>query len=650
MNKIYSMVMLMLAWFGASTANAQVETLADLFGTYNFTATVEIVDQAYADKFKKECEVKIVKGDAYIDAYLCGLAGVENGEQPIYKLTSEKNGIILRNVNGGNYDAWGSLGAYMTTLEGDNPYLAKYSDIVFSFDPATLSFTLPDFSFVKISDWNAEKGQIVAKFTNVKMTLKAKEEIIINDISGNYHFTASQIYDYGKMEWSNEFDMTLTAKDASNKAYNVEWNLEKYGKFTFEGKYDGAKLSIPFDKVCIDKENGIYMAPTYGTAVDGTVEFNTVGDNLSLSSGFSVAKAFFTGETLDSLDYIFWYGGGIAKNQKQPEVTFTYAGKYNATATVEYPTENITTPVSGPIEIVYDELWDMYLVTNFLGYDTYSLNQGGIEFKPDTDDPMKGTLNLSFNYLEFLNMTEAGDYKYLMLFDGNLDNSTIKVTFAEDGTMTLGEFCIGTGTYTGTEPNVLISWYSGLTATKSVPSAKDWIGDHTVTPITYATVAEGANVPTTGAFNVTYYEDTNEYLVEYFLGYDLYSMNYGGLLLTPDANDPHKAILECGIADFDSETMEAISLFDKDLKESGIEVTLNDDGTVSVGDFIIAKGPWNGAPTSVIASTVAETAISSLSIDKAEGKMFNLSGVQVKGLQRGVVIKNIGGKMVKVIK
>ncbi len=648
MKKFYTLMLFVAAMFTSAAASAQVETLADLFGTYNFSATLEIVDQAAADKFKSECEVTIKKGDAYIDAYLCGLAGVEDGEQPIYKLNSEKNGIILRNVNGGNWDAWGSLGYYMTDLEGNNPFAINYSDILFSFDPATLTFTLPDFSFVAISDWMADKSTVVAKFTNVKMTLKEKETIEIPNISGNYHFSASSTWDYGKIDsWPTEFDMTVTAKDETNKAYTVEWIYETLGTLTFDGKFDGQKLSLAFDNKCVDTERNIFMAPSYGIALDGSADFNLVGENLSLSSGVSFAVPYYTEEVLDSLDYLFWYGAGIAKNQKKQEVVFSYDGKYKATAVVAYPTEDVTTPISGPIEIEYDDIYG-YSITNFLGYDTYTMNWGGIEFKPDPEDPMKGTIDLAYNLLEYLGEDE-GEYKYLALLDGNLSKGVIKVTFAEDGTMTLGEFYIGTTYSKGSQPDALVTWYTSLTAAKSVPSPQDWVGDHTVNTITYAYTAEGASVPTTGAFKVSYDDRTGDYLVENFLGYDLYSMNWGGLPLVPDANDPHKATLKCGTADFDSETMESVDLFDKDLKSTTIDVTLNDDGTVTVGNFAIAKGPWGSAPTTVIAATSAATGIAAVKSNATIGAEFNLSGAKVNGAQKGITIKNVNGKYIKVL-
>ena len=154
------------------------------------------------------------------------------------------------------------------------------------------------------------------------------------------------------------------------------------------------------------------------------------------------------------------------KIQQNPSAI--YAAEYEATAVVTYDLSEGKTPVSGPIKIQYDKDYGIYLITNFLGYNTSDLNYGGIELKPDAEDPMKATIDLEYNYLEFLEET-AVDYKYYVLLDGNLSNGPIKVTFSEDGTMKLGEFCIGTGTYMGREPNALVTWYSSLTAVPKYP-------------------------------------------------------------------------------------------------------------------------------------------------------------------------------------
>lgn len=656
MKKFYSFVLLMVALFAASTAKAAVESATELFGTWAFKADVQYLDDSYKGKVLSECDV-VIKKDASgtFIAVIEGICGVEDSYQDVGRLATLEDGTValrITNPNGGGFDAWGSLGLWMTDMEGTNPFGGQgYGSIYYNINEDGTEITIPDFSFVKISDFSAEKGEIAVKVTNIKLTLKQKEEIIYADLSGTYDFNLTSSWDYGVIEnWPTSFKMNVEKKDDTNKEYKVTWTWETLGSFSFDGTFDGNTLTLPYSNMLVANDS-IYLAPSNGYTTDGKATFNLTGDNLSLSSGVSFAVPFDNNAdgVVDSLSYIYWYGGGIAKKPKEAPA-FSYAGKYNATATVAYDASEGKIPSEGLIEIEYYEATEEYLISTFLGYDTYYLNYGGFLLKPDAEDPMKATIELKgANYLEFLEEI-AGDYKYIVALDGNLQDSYINVTFTEDGTMKLGEFCIGTGTYFGTEANGLLTWYTGLTATR-VPDAspQDWVGDHTVNTIAYAYTAEGATVPTTGAFKVSYDERTDEYLVEDFLGYDLYTMNYGGLLLVPDANDPHKATLECGTADFDAETMESVDLYDKDLKSTTIEVTLNDDGTVTIGDFAIAKGPWGSAPTTVIAATSAATGIATVKSSATIGAEFNLSGAKVNGAQKGITIKSVNGKYIKVL-
>lgn len=655
MKKLYSFVTLIVALFTATSASAQIQSVTELFGTWKFTADVQFNDDSYKNKILNESEVTIKQDPSgTFAAEIDGLCGVENSYQQVSKLVANEEGqqtLKITNPNGGNYDAWGSLGLWMTDVDGRNPFgMTGYGSLYYVVNNEGKEITLPDFSFVSISDFSAEYGTIIATVKNAKLTLIAKEEIEVKDISGEYDFTASTNYDYGVIpNWPTSLKMNIVKKDDTNKNYSVTWAWEEFAPITFDGTFDGNALTLPYSKQVVAYDS-IFLAPSYGYTLDGSIVFNLAGDNLSMSTGCSFAVPYYLdGATEpDSLSYVFWYGGGIAKLPKE-DPSFTYDGKYEATAVVAYDLSEGKTPVSGPIEIMYDENYGIYLITNFLGYDTYALNYGGIELKPDAEDPMKATIDLTYNYLKFLEAT-AADYKYYVLLDGNLSNGPIKVTFSEDGTMKLGEFCIGTGTYMGTEPNALVTWYTSLTAVPNNPSPEDWIGDHTVNTINYAYIADGATVPTTGAFKVSYDENYCMFLVEDFLGYDVYTMNYGGFELKPDATDPHKATIDLtyNILDYDVSTNNATTLNDIALGTTPLEATLNDDGTVTLGDFAIAAGPWGSAPSFVIASTQESTlGIDGVKTSEVEGKTYNLQGVEVKGLQRGIVIQNVGGKFVK---
>ena len=207
-----SALALIAAFMLALPARAQVASAADLFGTYKFTADVNVTDagQALKDHFKSECDVVITKCSQNIyDGEIQGLAGAAN-LQKIYSVDTEKNVIIIRNPN--SPAPWGG-GLYMANAEGAYPFAQdnQDSDIEYPFDPATKTITLPNFTLVTCDNANST-ATIAASFTNAKLTLVQSESIEVTDLSGDWHFTAGK-GTYDVMEGSTlptEWDMTLT--------------------------------------------------------------------------------------------------------------------------------------------------------------------------------------------------------------------------------------------------------------------------------------------------------------------------------------------------------------------------------------------------------------------------------------------------------
>lgn len=653
MKKFYTLCLTMVALFTVTTAKA-VESITELFGTWTLKANIEYVDASAQSKLQNECEVTIKKDPSGVfAAEIDGLFGVADSYQLVSKMQEGENGQELKitNPNGGGFDAWGALGLWMGDTEGNNPFstTGKYGPIYYGVSADGQTITLPDFAFINVKDFNAEKGDIAAKVTGATLTLKEKEKIEIADLTGSYDFTATTFHDYAVVEgWPTTLKMDIVKKDDTNKNYDVCWTFEQFGTIKFDGSFDGNELSLPFSKQLVANDS-IYLAPSNGYTLDGTIGFNLVGDKLSMSTGCSFVVPYYKEgtEEVDSLSYIFWYGGGIAKKpQVGPE--FDYAGTYNVKGTVAYEMGDIQTPNEGKIVIEYMEQYSAYVVTEFFGYkNPYTLSYDFMYFIPDAEDALKGTLTMAC--LDFLGETEGGDYKYLCTRDGNLTDNPVNVTFDQEGNIKIGDICFATTTWMGGEPDGLLKWFSSVTGTKYVPSAQDWVGTHAVQPISYVYVMDGASVPTTGNITIDYYEQTDEYLVADFMGYDLYSMNYGGLLLSISKDDVHKATMDCGTADFDATTMEATDIYDGDLGKNGVEMTLNEDGTVTIGDFSIAKGPWGAAPTTIIASTKTDASISALNADDNESTMMNLNGLRVTDGYKGIVIKNIGGKAVKLL-
>ena len=657
MKKFYSLITLLVAMFAGSTASAAIESVTELFGTWTFTADIQFNDDSYKDKILSGSEV-IIQEDIYgqFDAEIDGLCGVDGAYQLVSKIEERDGNKVLKitNPNGGGFDAWTSLGLWMTEPDGTNPFgMEGYGPLYYVVNEDGTEIALPDFSFISMSDFSAEKGEIIAVLTNVRLILKEKRQIDIPDISGTYNFKATGTYDYGVIEnWPTECEIEVSANDDSFKSYTVSFNYLQFGNFGFgDATFDGKKLSIPYSNCCIDEKNNVYFAPTYGDTLDGQIDFNlTKENNLTLSTGISfVIPAFKENEpgVIDSLQYVFWYASGIAKLPKEgPEID--YSGTYNAVGTVAYDTQTMDVNTEGNIVIEFNDTYNAYVVTEFLGYkNPFTLNYDLMTFTPDEDDPMSGTISCAC--LASLGETEAGgDYKYLAVRDVNLQENPLKVTIDEDGNMTISDVSFATTTWMGTEKDAFVIYFSKIVATKAKPAApQDWIGSSVINTVNYAFVAEGETVPTDGSLNVIYDENSGLYLIDNFLTYETGDINYGGIGLVIDENDPHKATLDLmyNYLAFDGSTMVGTCI--EGIDGNPVTLTLNDDGTVTIGDFQITKGAW-GSESVIIAATVIPAGVISINATELEGKTYDLMGREVTGEQSGIVIRNVGGKFVKV--
>ena len=247
-----------LMLFIAMPASAQMTSISDVYGKYDFKADVEIIDAAYANLIKSECEVTITKGDNGFAGKVIGFAGSEaNITINSYDLAA---GTIC-NLNPNTTPLWN--GVSVTWIDGKYPYGTaaggwsdQYSAIDFTFDAATQTLTYPDFAVVTCN--HAEGSTvIVAKVTNITLTMTEKEEIIIPEIAGVWHYTP--YYANNDSTLPTEFDMTLTAKDDTNTAWTAEFSFEGYEKFTLDATFDGTTLTIPFENLYLDEANGLYF-------------------------------------------------------------------------------------------------------------------------------------------------------------------------------------------------------------------------------------------------------------------------------------------------------------------------------------------------------------------------------------------------------
>lgn len=577
----FSVLFAALMLFVAMPAKAQVSSVADFFGKYTFTANVEVTEagKALDVTFPEECEVVIAKcSDNIYDGQLQGLPGA-TGVQKINGINTEKNVLKITNPNQGY--PWGNL--YMSDGNGMNPYGrdSMYNDVEYAYDPETKAITMPDFTVVSMnSDFSV--ATVVVKFTGAKLTLVEAEHIEVADLSGDWHYTAGK-GTYDTMEGSTlplEWDMTLTATDDSYQKYNVSLALGDFEPMELKADFNGVSLIIPFDSIFFDAENRISLWDPYGGRYKGDVEFNMINENsLSLSMMYIRQDSISPEVKGGALQY---YMNGLAKRQGTEDTEFTWDGTYKVGGKLSYSAEGYEFPTEFDIVVEYNEDWGIYLVTKFLGYDVVALNYGGLDFTPSADAPNKAEIKTGY-----LKTIVAGE-SYLYLKDMNLGNESIVLTRNEDGTITLDDFCVS-------ENENLVAFYQDITAEKEVEEPFSWMGTFAVKANDVQIYDQEFNLPAEFEVVVEYNEDWGIYLVTKIFGMDVAALNYGGIDFNISTEDPNKAEIKTGTLVQSIVPGEAyLCLMDQNASDaSNIQLTNNEDGTITVDNFCIAYMTYN---------------------------------------------------------
>ena len=594
MKKNYFMLVCLML-FMAMQATAQVSSIVDLFGKYKFTATVEFSaeGEAYKSQLPSECDAEISEDGTYI-AKIVGFAGSQT-QQNINAISIEQNMLKVLNLN--NPALW-SNGLILANENGDNPYgvwdsaagawaVENYGPVYYTFDPATKEISIPDFTVVKMSDYTAAKGTIIAKYTNVKMTLVQATTVEIADISGDWNFKAGSST-YSTMAGSTiptEFAVALAKTDDTGRAYNATFAIEGFDAVTLPATFDGNTLAIAYDSTYLDAANGIRFGNMNGSKVkQGSIEFKSQSEEaFSLYSGFSFVVDSIGKNKAGDADSTYvklqqWYMDGTLKLPSEAPA-FDWAGVYNVkagdlfvqnAAGIEWPTEF-------QFEVTYYETSDIYCVTSVFGYDIAGINYGGLMFTP-AEDGKSADINTG-------NLASLGGGMFMKILDMNLTTSPIKLTVNEDGTMSVMGLSVATGEY-GSNDNALNAYYSNLVITKEAAEeeapAFSWMGQHVVKAGKVDSY-DGNEWP--AEFTMTVSDVNGSILVTEFLGNEVSAINYGGILFTI-AEDGKSAEMKTG--SFVGGAMpEYLKLYDMNAQTSPIVFTLNDDGSVSVSNFFI---------------------------------------------------------------
>ena len=646
-----------LVLFMAVQATAQSFTIDQLFGKWQFTADVEYTDaatQAHKETLSDNCEAVISADETYI-AKIVGFAG--SSVQQNVNMIGAKNGQDMLKINNlNNPQLWNEL--LLANENGDNPYgvfadgewkVQSYGPVYYNVYVADGLITIPDFTVVKITDYQAEKATIIAKYTNVKMTLVEAEVVEVADISGDYQFKAGA-GTYDTMAGSvipTEFAVTLAKKSDDNKTYDATIAIEGYDAVTLPASYNGVSVMFDYDNTYLDEANGIRFAPMYGDATAGSIEFKSQDETaFSLYSGFAFAsdatvKA--ADGVTDSLvvngNYHQWYTSGTLKMATDAPA-FDWAGVYTVKTTDEnglYVKESagFDWPTEFQIEVEYNEAWGLYLVTKVFGLDVVELNYGGLDFIPAEDGK---SVEIKTGYL----YTVSPGVAYLALRDMNMSTEAIEMVVNEDGTMSVAGLSIVT--VVGSE-ETLNAFYSNLAVTKegaepeapAEPEAFDWLGTWEVTVGSQVSY-DGKTYPETFYMTIEHNEDWGMTLITQFMSTDVAGVNYGGILLTI-AEDNKSAEMEVGVFAGGSYP-DYLKIYDMNgTADYPVVLTANADGTVSFEDFFLATYNWDTTALTPavfcqeVTATKCPTGIEEVKGENGEVKaIFDMQGRKVNAI------------------
>lgn len=458
----------LLCMFSFLSADAAVTKASDLFGTYKFTADLEIAEggQDFSDVLKSECEVVITSHSVY-DFSITGIGGSDGAQGGAFN--EANSSIDLNNPNTSNYFLWGDRQLCMANVNGDFPF-GKWDDeswqafeVSYTFDADTKTITIPDFTAVRV-DWGGQTATVIATFRNCKLTLQNSEVIAVNDISGQWTFTA------GEGEYSSNpesafpktFVLGLTATDETCTKYDANITFEGYAPVVLQGvNYDGAVLYLPYNDTYIGDGQSLVFTDINMSSRQGVYTFNKSTDNvMTLSSGMAIGRI--EGENRMAEQ---WYTDGTLKREGAEVVD--YAGTYDINVGYAFvQKEDVPYPQEGgsfTLTISKSDYNGKYYVTEFMGEDVNSLNYGGIPC-----EETENGLEIAVGTNRFLRSVEVGVY-YDVLMDGTgADIAPIKFEVAADGTVQMGDFFIKRMNFNDFEAEPeMCAYYSQLTGKKA---------------------------------------------------------------------------------------------------------------------------------------------------------------------------------------
>ena len=629
-----------LMLFMAMPATAQLSQISELFGKYNFTATINTTEAgaAYADMFKNECEVVITKSASqYFMADISGFAGADYS-MSVANFNSAKNTFEVSGPNSANYGIWNGYIA-VANADGEWPWATNENGQVqfgftFEFNPESKDITVADFTIVS-QNWGTNTATVLATVSNVKMTLVEAE---IKDTSKYPDLAGVWTWEGTLRDENNDpksFTVEFAQAGEGKDLWNATFAFGEYEPFTLEATFDGSMVTIPHDTIFLDRENRIrFGARSSSKQYDGAFTFAyTSKTSMALYDYIYVRRDSIspeTGELVGAFVHQVFDGYVTRPN---PDA-YDWSGTYNvAIPEMELLTDAYGVELPSEFDMVIEKKpGDRYEITKMFGFeDLY------IPFTP-ADDDASATIELggySGAMLQFIGSVD-GDYAYYVLTDGNGEPTTLTVTKNEDETLSFGDFSISYKLYYAASYDPIYACY-GAGAEKE---KFDWAGTYVLTADVAVEEGVDTTFPAEFEVEVQLYSDGKYRIVE-FMDTNIYNTNQGSTVVEVAENAKSATISlsqSWGVFFVAGSYPNYMTLTDKDGVATSLNVVLGAGNVLKMDDFTVSSFNWDTNASAKLAtySNVTltkknDTAIENVAVEKAAVKgIFDMQGRQIE--------------------
>ena len=345
--------------------------------------------------------------------------------------------------------------------------------------------------------------------------------------------------------------------------------------------------------------------------------------------------------------------GSAKKQADAPE--FSWAGKFKMTvgSLQDFSDGADSFPTESDFEITYYEAIDAYYLTSIIGCNVGNVNNGGLKLTISDEDPTVAEISLTGPYgAAYLKSSDDYSVWYKMV-DANGGQTPLTLKRNDDGTFTLSNFFIVKGAY-GAENNYVAS-VQDITIQGEAPVVYTWDGTYEATA-TVTKYVEG-DYPTTFPIVIDPETEYGQFITT-FITEDAKAANYGGIRLTPSADDANKAEMA---TDKYVKTVEPGAkywkIYDMNGSTSPLSLTRNADGTVSISTFSLFEisydADWNEVKKCLamyenVVAKKSASGIENVNVSDDNGsdvRYFDLSGRALKSAGNGrmVIVKTADG-------